>query len=517
MIEKIKTFKGGYNFGNLQGMPKAKVRHVGIPAQVVVPLKQGYGCELKPAVGVGDKVKAGQIIAIDDNSISSPIHATVNGTVIDCEKRISDIGKDRPQIHISASVKSANRDENIGTVTIESDGSNGWLSISKIVPEIDLTKPEGVFMTLYMSGVSSLGTAGIPTPFNSSPIGPDKVKNIIIDGTNSEPFSLPVSAILQKDYRAFIIGLSILNFMYPDAEMDIGMDSDKKEALYGLYNALNSGEEYTKKGTYVTGKLLNNLLIHPLKPKYPQCDEAVLVETILGKVPVAKGEFAAIDYGVVIIRVEDVISIYEAVVEGKPLIETVVSLGGVGFNVNHGVSVRIGTSIKSVIAHRHRYGIESRFILNSIMSGEVINELDIPISRSMKSIIAIRENRNQEFQTFLRPGVDRGSFSNTFLSSIFRKVARRNDTNVNGELRPCIACNYCEYACPVNIFPSLISKYVTHDMAEEAQGLNIFNCIECGLCSYVCPSKIPVLQHIQKGKQEIRSEIEESEGENEAA
>ncbi|MGR3320258.1 MAG: 4Fe-4S dicluster domain-containing protein [Candidatus Anammoxibacter sp.] len=517
MIEKVKTFKGGYAFGNLQGMPKAKVRHVGVPTKVVIPLKQGYGCELKPSVAVGDKVKAGQIIAIDDNSISSPVHATVNGTVIDCEKRISDTGNNRPLIHNSALAKSTNQGEDVGTVTIESDGSNNRLSIKNIVPDLDLTKPEGVFKALYMSGVSALGTSGIPTPYNSSPIGPDKVQNIIIDGTNSEPFSLPVSALLQKDYRAFITGLGILNFMYPDAEIDIGMDSDKKEALYGLYNALNSGEEYTKKGAYVTGKLLNNLLIHPLKPKYPQCDEALLVETILGKVPVAKGEFAAIDYGVVIIRVTDVISIYEAVVEGKPLIETVVSLGGVGFNVNHGVSVRIGTSIKSVVAHRHRYGIESRFILNSIMSGEVVDDLDTPISRSIKSIIAIQENRNQEFQTFLRPGVDRGSFSNTFLSSIFRKVARRNDTNVNGELRPCIACNYCEYVCPVNIFPFLISKYVTHDMVEEAQGLNIFNCIECGLCSYVCPSKIPVLQHIQKGKQEIRSDIEELEGENEAA
>lgn len=517
MIEKVKTFKGGYAFGNLQGMPLARVSVAGIPAKVVIPLRQGYGCEIGPIVKVGEKVKAGQIIAIDDNSISSPVHSSVNGFVTDIDGRVADYEINKPKVHGKVyDLLAANQNEDIRAVTIESDGSYDWLSIRDIISDINQATPEGIFKTIYMSGVSALGTSGIPTPYNTSPIGPDKVKNIIIDGTNSEPFYLPIDALLQGNYMAFITGLNILNFLYPQADIDIALDSDKRESIYGLYNALNSDEEYIRKGLYATGKLLDNLLIHPLKPKYPQCDETILVETILGNVPVAKGEFAAIDYGVVILDTQDVISVYEAVVEGKPLIETVVSLGGRGFNVNHGVRVRIGASIRSVVAHRHRYGIDSRIVLNSVMRGNVAQDLDLPVSKSIRTIIALQENRNQEFQAFLRPGIDRGSFSNTFLSSIFRRQLRRSDTNLNGELRPCIACNFCEYICPVKILPFLISKYVTHDMVNEVLNLNIFDCIECGLCSYVCPSKIPLLRHIQKGKQEIRSDIGE-EGETEAA
>lgn len=513
MIDKVATFKGGYSFGKLQGMPNAIIRSVGIPSKVVIPLKQGYGCEVKPIVKIGEKVKAGQIIAIDDNSISSPIHSSVNGTILDCEKKIKHYGVSNQKIHDQTS---SDHNEETLAITIESDGLPDYLLIRDIIPDLDMTTQEGVFKALYMSGASALGMSGIPTPYNSSSIGHDKVKNIIIDGTNSEPFSLPVEAFLKSNCKAFVAGLSILNFLYPDAEIDIAFDSVKKEPGYAVFNALNSDEDLLKNLAYSTGKLLDAILLHQLKPKYPQSDETILVETILGEVPVAKGEFAAIDYGIVILKVQDVISIYEAIIEGKPLTETVVSLGGTGLIVNSGLKVRIGTSIHSILSHRHRYGIDSRIVLNSIIRGEVISDIDIPVNRSITSIIVIKENRDQEFQGFLRAGVDRGSFSNTFLSSIFRKNVRRIDTNLNGELRECIACNFCENICPVAILPFLINKYVTHDMSEEAYDLKIFDCIECGLCSYVCPSKIPLLENIQKGKEQIRLEITE-EGDNEAA
>ena len=513
MIDKVTTFKGGYSFGKLQGMPNAIIRSVGIPSKVVIPLKQGYGDEVKPIVKIGEKVKTGQIIAIDDKAISSPIHSSVSGTILDCENRIKHYGINNQKIHNQAF---SNHNEDTLTVTIESDGLPDCLLIRDIAPDLDMTTQDGVFKALYMSGVSALGISGIPTPHNSSPIGHDKVRNIIIDGTNSEPFSLPVETFLKSKCKAFVDGLSILNFLYPDAEIDIAFDSVKKEPGYAVFNALNSDEDLLKNLAYPTGKLLDSILLHQLKPKYPQSDETILVETILGEVPVAKGEFAAIDYGVVILSIQDVISIYEAIIEGKPLIETVVSFGGTGLIVNSGLKVRIGTSVHSILSHRHRYGINSRIVLNSLMRGEVVSDIDIPVTKSITSIIAINENRDQEFQGFLRPGIDRGSFSNTFLSSIFRKNVRRVDTNLNGEVRECIVCNFCENVCPVAILPFLINKYVTHDMSEEAYDLKIFDCIECGLCSYVCPSKIPLLENIQKGKEQIRSEIAEQ-GEDEAA
>lgn len=60
----------------------------------------------------------------------------------------------------------------------------------------------------------------------------------------------------------------------------------------------------------------------------------------------------------------------------------------------------------------------------------------------------------------------------------------------------------------MGIIPHLLSNYVIHDQVDETPRFRIQACIECGLCSYVCPAKIPLMAHIQQGKQQIREEME---------
>ncbi len=132
-------------------------------------------------------------------------------------------------------------------------------------------------------------------------------------------------------------------------------------------------------------------------------------------------------------------------------------------------------------------------------------DASIPVDRTTNSIAVINENRERQFLFFLRPGINRGSYSNAFLSSLFPFVKKEVNTNLNGENRPCIYCNYCENVCPSGLMPYLLSKYSNHDMIEEAKRLRPFDCIECGLCTFVCPSKIPVMSHIK----ELRKKIQE--------
>src|SRR3989338_8481523 len=86
MLKPLKTFKGGYRFKNYSGQASPVILESEIPSQVIIPLKQGFGTEVKPLVKKGNVVFVGQIIARDDKSISSPIHATVNGTVEDIKR-----------------------------------------------------------------------------------------------------------------------------------------------------------------------------------------------------------------------------------------------------------------------------------------------------------------------------------------------------------------------------------------------------------------------------------------------
>ncbi len=110
MIAKNRAFPGGYRFRHFEGRPQDKLITAAMPATVTIGLMQGFGDEVAAVVEVGDKVTAGQIIGRDDESISSPVHSSVNGKVVKIEKA-EYLGNETT------------------TITIESDGTDGWQSL----------------------------------------------------------------------------------------------------------------------------------------------------------------------------------------------------------------------------------------------------------------------------------------------------------------------------------------------------------------------------------------------------
>ena len=200
-----------------------------------------------------------------------------------------------------------------------------------------------------------------------------------------------------------------------------------------------------------------------------------------------------------------VLHAYEAVVKGKPVVERIIALGGSGFHENFFLKTRVGAQLADIVSPRMR-NAENRIILGGIMTGKICDDLSTPVDRTAASIAILDGGRGSEFLSFLRPGSDRDSFTNSFLSSLFPMAKRKIDPDLNGEHRPCIYCNYCESVCPAGLMPYLLSKYVTHDMLEDAENLGILDCIDCGLCTYVCPSKISIMTNIHNGKMQIRED-----------
>ena len=168
--------------------------------------------------------------------------------------------------------------------------------------------------------------------------------------------------------------------------------------------------------------------------------------------------------------------------------------------------MRIGTPVAAIVSGKIDTGVEQRLVCDSLLTGKTVTDMNLPATRACEAIYAIPEARSIELFSFARPGINKDSYSNTFLARIlpFKKNA---DTNVRGELRACLSCSYCTEVCPVGILPNLIHKYVDRNLITETlQELNIFKCIDCNLCTYVCPSKIGVAELIKKGKEMLRAE-----------
>src|SRR3989338_8290470 len=206
----ISTFEGGYKFKNYAGQPASAILEAKIPQRIVVPLKQGFGAEVKPLVKKGVAVFAGQIIARDDKSVSSPVHSSVNGIVED--------------------IKKANYfKREVTMVTIRTtDFSKEALRLPGYSAEWWKLSNEKIEELIYLSGVSSLDKEGIPTRFKSSIISTDDVKHLIIHGIGSEPYNISLDLLLDgKRFLNFFEGIKILKRIMPQCRVYLAINAHK--------------------------------------------------------------------------------------------------------------------------------------------------------------------------------------------------------------------------------------------------------------------------------------------------
>jgi electron transport complex protein RnfC len=244
---------------------------------------------------------------------------------------------------------------------------------------------------------------------------------------------------------------------------------------------------------------------HLLKPKFPQQMDELLMPVLLGKPCPLGGR--AIDAGVLVIDLQTMLAIHDAVVLGKPPLDRIVALCGPGFAENVHVRARIGAAVSEVATARLRPGSSWRLVENSLMLGSAIDDpASFPIGRGTRAIIAISDEPAEGIMPFVHPGLHFDSHSRAFASSLL-PLGKRIDTNVHGEERACLSCGFCEEVCPARIMPNLLHRYVRRGITEEVlikYGMN--RCIDCNLCTYVCTSKIDVAALMREGKRRLLAE-----------
>lgn len=474
MFNKKKTFRGGYTFKSPDVKSSDTVDTAPIPEKVTIPLRLRFSSTIKPLVQKGDTVKAGQIIARDDDTISTPAIASVNGVVEDIRQIDYYYGK-------------------TDAMVIKSDGSGGYLKVEGASEDFEKLTAEAINELLYVSGATALGKSGIPTTHKSSPAVPKSIDNLMITTFNTVPFSLEDKVLLKNKFDRFYNGVSILKRVLPNVKVTIVMDRKDRVFIDEMADIIRRKSAITKTPDWI--------FIQPVDKKYPQESEDMLVRTLLErKIPMGG---LGTDIGVLILEVQDVLQVYEAVAEGKPLIERTIAITGSACKEGKYISLRIGTSIQDALKGNIKDDVEPRVLFGNSLSGLLQQDLSIPVGRSIGHITVLEENRKREFQSFMKPGFKSDSYSNAFVSSAIPSCKVKYDTNMHGELRPCIQCSYCQDVCPVQIIPHLLSKQIKHDICEETDRLGIFDCIDCGLCSYVCPSKIPLADDIYRGKKKL--------------
>jgi len=461
---------GGHYFPRFQGEPQEGdgIKEQPPPRRAIVFLKQGLciksqtqrrdlQVELSPLVEPGDRVKAGTIIARDDEKISTPLHSPISGEVIAIEERPHPGGGKAP------------------AAVIEADGQDEWELLDHHDPE--RLEVEELQRILYEAGVTDGGNGGFPTQFNTSPAKPEDVKYLIIDGIDDEPYLRYNGTLLAQDVERSIAGIDLMRRALGGPAVHLGIGGGSRKLIAALRE-----------------RAPDWLKIDPLPARYPQGDEEMLIRTIL-RIEVPPGGIST-DVGVVVQDVAHVLAAYEAVYEGRPFIEQAIAIAGPAVSEPRNLRVRIGTPLSELLQPKDG----GRVMLDGALRGLPVEDLEMPTLRNTRGVVAL-PGPVARLLAWSEPGFTKDSFTKAFLALPW--LPKRADFGLHGPERPCVKCGFCLDACPQGLAPALLGEYAAHDLLDEAEELNIFSCIECGLCAYVCPAKIPLLEQIRAGKRKI--------------
>lgn len=293
-----------------------------------------------------------------------------------------------------------------------------------------------------------------------------KIEHVLVNMCPTEPWALPNWAIFGHRANIFFNKLKeIKGRFFPDVQCYIALNNKDTETIAAARNFAR-GEERVK--------------VFPLDAKYPQDDAAILSKVILG-VDITFGQ-EAISQGIFLIDVQTVSAIYDSCIPGNKVDSRFLAISGTGLKENEVIQVQLGTPVEKVLSDRVVEGGKYRVFVNGPLRGKEITDLSYKVDWTTNNIVVLRK---QDYKVMF---------------PMFKSDELMFTTNVLGEVRRCVYCNFCDDICPVDLEPALYYHSYQRGERHKARLYNLERCIECGLCSFVCPSKLELLKIIRECK-----------------
>lgn len=433
---KFFRFKGGVHpEGNKAVTTSEAIQRLPLPACLYVPLQQHIGAPAKPVVEPGQQVLKGELIAESAGNVSAAVHAPSSGTVVDIAEHQAPHPSGLP----------------VKCIIIETDGRDEWIEHSGeenpwCLPETEITR------RISGAGIVGLGGATFPSALKFNLGLKQRVKTLIINGAECEPYLTSDDRLMQERTGKLIDGIRVMMLGLSASEAIIAIEDNKPEALKIMTAAAEA---------YAELKVVN------VPTRYPMGSEKHLVYTVTGK-EIPAGKLAA-DIGVMVHNIGTAFAVYEAIFEGKPLVSRIVTVSGDAVKQPRNLEVPFGTLVSDLVDYCGGLSEQpERLLMGGPLMGLVIPSLDVPIIKGSNGIIALT-----------------------------KKQLKVNEQNA------CIRCSRCVSACPCGLVPLEMAANIKAGNFDRAVEYGVKDCISCGSCAYVCPSNIPLVHFFNYAKGEL--------------
>ena len=385
---KTLTFHNGVHPEEFKELSShCKIQRMPFVEEYILPLGQHIGSPSKSLVVKGQTVKRGEKIADATGFVSVALHSPVDGTVSEIGIFDTQKGDVKPGIKIKTDPYSTQRMKE-APVDFESLDAKDFIA------------------AVQNAGIVGLGGAAFPTHVKFAIPEDKSCKYIMLNGCECEPFLTADHRTMVEYPEDIVDGIQILNRFVHAEKAYIGIEANKPDAIKELMRVASNSDFPIE--------------VVPLKVKYPQGAEKMMITAILGKeVPSGK---LPLDLGVLVCNVGTIKAISEYFRKGEPLIERIVTVTGTAIKEPANVLVPIGTPMRDVIELCGGITDDTaRILLGGPMMGAVQKSLDVPVVKGTSGLLVLSRNEVRDLEEF-----------------------------------SCIRCSRCVDACPLFLNPSML-------------------------------------------------------------
>jgi len=404
-----------------------------LPDRVVLPMSQHIGAPATPIVKSGDEVQVGQLIAASGGGFSAAIHASISGVV-------------KPLTTIISPTTGGP----VQAIIIEGNGEDDWVDLASA--ELESLSPEQIVTRISDAGIVGLGGAAFPTHVKVNRPPGSLAHTLLVNGAECEPYITSDDRLMVESPDRILSGIRILKRLLSVERVIIGIEDNKPNAIDEMRKAIKQAG------------LSATVEVATIPAKYPMGAEKTMIRAVLG-VEVPEGGFPT-DIGIVVQNVATLAAIADAVLDGRPLVERVVTVTG-EVERPRNLLVRFGASAGWLIDQCGGMSDDAdTIVFGGPMMGIAQPSADAPLIKSTNCVLVKKADIRTE--------------------------------------RGCIRCGRCIQRCPMGLMPLMFVNHVKKGMIAELADYHVLNCVECGACSYDCPANIPITSYIKTGKAKLR-------------
>ena len=402
---------------------------------VRIIMNMNIGAPSQPCVAKGDHVKIGQVIGEPVGFLGLPVHASVSGEVVSVE----------PIPYLS--------EQPAMCVTIHNDFADEWVELHPL-GSVETVDPALIIPAIKNAGICGLGGASFPTHVKLSIKPEQKCDCIIANGAECETHLTCDHRLMLENPVRVVDGLRAAMRAINVKEGIIAIEDNKPDAIEAMRKACQGRE---------------GVRVQVLKTKYPQGGEKQLIEAVTGRQVPSGG--LPIQAGVIVMNVATCAAVADAVIDGKPLVERIVTVTG-AVRQPANLRLRIGTITEDIIGECGGFsGDVGKVIFGGAMTGMCAPNTSIPIAKATGGILVLDKQD--------AASVEEG---------------------------PCLRCGKCVEVCPIGLHPLKIKIAADADRIDECKRLHVLDCTLCGSCSFICPAHRGLTASFKVAKQKLAAQ-----------